>query len=193
MSTGKGGALEVVKNTLREKGPFGFYRGLSSMIYFATPKAAIRFSSFEVCLSETCRVLAPHTDSHIAVKTNVADIFSAYMMQTANSAMRTADGKPMFGGMTSFLAGLAAGTAEAIFVTTPQVLLHPAINRFFPLAAPLSTLSAAQFHFLSSQPLPMSDAISLLGLLMHFQNSFPPFKDQSVPSTNARRKQSKSS
>ena len=34
--------------------------------------------------------------------------------------MRTADNKPMFGGITSFLAGLVAGTMEAIFVTTPQ-------------------------------------------------------------------------
>ncbi|KAL1529044.1 hypothetical protein AB1Y20_000007 [Prymnesium parvum] len=86
LSTGKGGVLDVIRNTMRTSGPLGFYRGLSSMVYFATPKAAIRFSSFE----------------------------------WANGTMRTADNKPMFGGVTSFLAGLFAGTAEAIFVTTPQ-------------------------------------------------------------------------
>jgi len=56
------------------------------MVYFATPKAAIRFSSFE----------------------------------SASSAMRTPDNKPMFGKMTAFVAGLVAGTCEAIVVTTPQ-------------------------------------------------------------------------
>ena len=86
LSTGKSGAMDVVKNTLRERGPLGFYRGLSSMIYFATPKAAIRFSAFE----------------------------------QANTAMRDENNKPMFGSITSFLAGVAAGIAEAIVVTTPQ-------------------------------------------------------------------------
>uniref|UniRef100_A0A7S2I9W3 Uncharacterized protein n=1 Tax=Haptolina brevifila TaxID=156173 RepID=A0A7S2I9W3_9EUKA len=81
-----GGAMAVVRNTMANEGPIGFYRGLSSMVYFATPKAAIRFSSFEA----------------------------------ASAALTTSDGKPMFGGVTAFLAGLAAGTAEAIFVTTPQ-------------------------------------------------------------------------
>ena len=56
------------------------------MVYFATPKAAIRFSAFEA----------------------------------ASAALTTSDGKPMLGGATSFVAGLAAGTLEAIFVTTPQ-------------------------------------------------------------------------
>ena len=42
-----GGAMAVVRNTMRTAGPLGFYRGLSSMVYFATPKAAIRFSAFE--------------------------------------------------------------------------------------------------------------------------------------------------
>jgi len=81
-----GGAMAVVRNTLANEGVLGFYRGLSSMVYFATPKAAIRFSAFEA----------------------------------ASGALVTGDGKPMFGGMTSFVAGLAAGTLEAIFVTTPQ-------------------------------------------------------------------------
>jgi solute carrier family 25 citrate transporter 1 len=86
LDKGGGGAMGVVKNTLAKEGPAGFYRGLSSMVYFATPKAAIRFSSFEA----------------------------------ASNALRSSDGKPMFGSMTSFVAGLVAGTAEAIFVTTPQ-------------------------------------------------------------------------
>ena len=85
LSTEGGGAMAVVRNTLKEYGPLGFYRGLSSMVYFATPKAAIRFSAFE----------------------------------SANNAL-TKDGKGMFGGMTGFVAGLVAGTLEAIFVTTPQ-------------------------------------------------------------------------
>ena len=80
-----GGAMGVVRNTLSQYGPLGFYRGLSSMVYFATPKAAIRFSAFEA----------------------------------ASGALQK-DGKPMFGSMTSFVAGLVAGTMEAIFVTTPQ-------------------------------------------------------------------------
>lgn len=37
----------VAKSTLNTRGPLGFYRGLSSMVYFAAPKAAIRFGSFE--------------------------------------------------------------------------------------------------------------------------------------------------
>jgi len=86
LSTKQSGMFDVVRNTMRTAGPLGFYRGLSSMVYFATPKAAIRFSGFE----------------------------------WASGAMRTPDNKPMFGGMTSFLAGLFAGTMEAIFVTTPQ-------------------------------------------------------------------------
>ena len=86
LDKGGGGAMKVVKDTLAKEGPFGFYRGLSSMFYFATPKAAMRFSAFE----------------------------------SASNAMKNADGTPMFGSMTAFMAGLAAGTAEAIVVTTPQ-------------------------------------------------------------------------
>ncbi|CAM9273224.1 unnamed protein product [Discosporangium mesarthrocarpum] len=37
----------VASNTMKSNGFFGFYRGLSSMVYFAAPKAAIRFGSFE--------------------------------------------------------------------------------------------------------------------------------------------------
>jgi solute carrier family 25 citrate transporter 1 len=86
LDKGGGGAMGVIRNTMRNYGPLGFYRGLSTMVYFATPKAAIRFSAFE----------------------------------QASSALRDKDGKPMFGGFTGFVAGLVAGTFEAIFVTTPQ-------------------------------------------------------------------------
>ena len=57
------------------------YRGLESMVYFATPKAAIRFSSKEA--------------------------FSNMLPNELGKAK-------------GFLAGLGAGTCEAIFVTTPQ-------------------------------------------------------------------------
>lgn len=86
LDAGSGGTMGVIKNTMKTSGPLGFYRGLSSMVYFATPKAAIRFSAFEKC----------------------------------SSLLTGSDGKPMFGGMTAFMAGLGAGTLEAIFVTTPQ-------------------------------------------------------------------------
>lgn len=39
----------VMRNTVKQRGVFGFYRGLSSMVYFAAPKAAIRFGGFEFC------------------------------------------------------------------------------------------------------------------------------------------------
>lgn len=47
LSTKKLSAVEVVQDTLKSRGPFGLYRGLSSMLYFAAPKAAIRFGAFE--------------------------------------------------------------------------------------------------------------------------------------------------
>ena len=40
--------------------------------------------------------------------------------EAASGMLRDKDGKPRFGGATSFVAGLCAGTAEAICVTTPQ-------------------------------------------------------------------------
>eukprot|EP00903_Cladosiphon_okamuranus_P021481 g19747.t1 len=39
----------VIRDTMKTRGMFGFYRGLSSMVYFAAPKAAIRFGAFEFC------------------------------------------------------------------------------------------------------------------------------------------------
>ncbi|CAM9970597.1 unnamed protein product, partial [Laminaria digitata] len=39
----------VAKSTIASRGMFGFYRGLSSMVYFAAPKASIRFGAFEFC------------------------------------------------------------------------------------------------------------------------------------------------
>jgi solute carrier family 25 citrate transporter 1 len=41
------GPIDVVKKTVREKGFFGLYRGLSSLLYFSIPKAMIRFAAFE--------------------------------------------------------------------------------------------------------------------------------------------------
>ncbi len=41
----------VIRNTIKQQGPLGFYRGLSSMVYFAAPKASIRFGGFEFCSS----------------------------------------------------------------------------------------------------------------------------------------------
>ena len=68
LSTSGGGALDVVKNTMRTSGPLGFYRGLSSMVYFATPKAAIRFSAFEVPPRAAARsyFCAPHASPSLA-------------------------------------------------------------------------------------------------------------------------------
>ena len=87
LDKGGGGAMGVIRQTMKTSGPAGFYRGLSSMVYFATPKAAIRFSAFE---------------------------------QASNALRDQHTGKPMFGAATSFIAGLIAGTMEAIVVTTPQ-------------------------------------------------------------------------
>jgi len=47
LSTTKPSAMDVVSSTLKARGPLGLYKGLDSMVYFATPKAAIRFSGFE--------------------------------------------------------------------------------------------------------------------------------------------------
>lgn len=66
----------------------GFYRGLSSMVYFAAPKASIRFASFETVSG----------------------------MLTGPSG----EDKYGLGGAKGFVAGLGAGTMEALFVTTPQ-------------------------------------------------------------------------
>lgn len=58
------------------------------MVYFAAPKAAIRFSGFEAC-------------SGLLTGPNGSDKYG-------------------LGGAKGFIAGLGAGTLEAIFVTTPQ-------------------------------------------------------------------------
>lgn len=47
LSTTKVSAKDIISSTYKTSGPFGFYRGLPSMVYFAAPKAAIRFSGFE--------------------------------------------------------------------------------------------------------------------------------------------------
>ena len=79
---------QVISGTMAESGVLGFYRGLSSMLYFAAPKAAIRFSAFE---------------------------FFSGCLTDANGG-----DKYGLGQAKGFLAGLGAGTMEAIFVTTPQ-------------------------------------------------------------------------
>ncbi len=88
LSTQRLSTLSVVKNTITNSGVFGLYRGLPSMVYFAYPKASIRFTAFEI----------------------------------GNNALSGANGEDKYqlGSMKGFLAGLFAGTLEAIFVTTPQ-------------------------------------------------------------------------
>jgi len=88
LSTKQVSIAGVVQGTMRSSGPFGFYRGLSSMLYFATPKAAIRFGAFET--------------------------FSGFLVDQ--------EGRDKYGlgKAKGFVAGLGAGTMEAIFVTTPQ-------------------------------------------------------------------------
>lgn len=88
LSTKKLGVRDVIQSTMSSNGLFGFYRGLSSMVYFAAPKAAIRFASFEACSGF---LSGPHGEDRFRL-----------------------------GGAQGFVAGLGAGTMEAIFVTTPQ-------------------------------------------------------------------------
>lgn len=47
LATTKMSGMDVIRNTLKDKGPFGMYRGLSSMVWFAGPKAGVRFTGFE--------------------------------------------------------------------------------------------------------------------------------------------------
>jgi len=79
---------DIIKSTWKEAGYSGFYRGLPSMVYFAAPKASLRFAGFETC----------------------------------SGLLSGPDGQDKFnlGRAKGFVAGLGAGTLEAIFVTTPQ-------------------------------------------------------------------------
>jgi len=81
-------ASDIIRSTWGEAGYFGFYRGLPSMVYFAAPKASIRFASFE----------------------------------TVSGLLTGPSGEDKYGlgKAKGFVAGLGAGTMEAIFVTTPQ-------------------------------------------------------------------------
>ena len=88
LSTKNVSALDIIKSTYKSPGLLGFYRGLPSMVYFAAPKAAIRFASFETC-------------SGLLTGPNGEDQYG-------------------LGKAKGFVAGLGAGTMEAIFVTTPQ-------------------------------------------------------------------------
>jgi solute carrier family 25 citrate transporter 1 len=77
-----------MKTTYSSAGMLGFYRGLPSMVYFAAPKASIRFAGFEAF-------------SGLLTGSDGSDIYG-------------------LGKAKGFVAGLGAGTMEAIFVTTPQ-------------------------------------------------------------------------
>ena len=41
------GITDCVKQTIREKGPFGLYRGLSVLVLGSIPKSAVRFGAYE--------------------------------------------------------------------------------------------------------------------------------------------------
>jgi len=88
LSTQKVTSQQIIQSTYQSAGLAGFYRGLPSMVYFAAPKAAIRFSGFEAC----------------------------------SGLLTDKDGNDKYnlGKAKGFIAGLGAGTLEAIFVTTPQ-------------------------------------------------------------------------
>lgn len=79
---------DIMKTTYSSAGMLGFYRGLPSMVYFAAPKASIRFAGFEAF-------------SGLLTGSDGSDIYG-------------------LGKAKGFVAGLGAGTMEAIFVTTPQ-------------------------------------------------------------------------
>jgi len=44
---GKKGPLQVVKDTVKTNGVTGLYRGLTCLLYFSVPKAAVRFWAYE--------------------------------------------------------------------------------------------------------------------------------------------------
>lgn len=44
---GKLGPIQCARETIKANGTLGLYRGLSSLLYFAAPKTAIRFTGFE--------------------------------------------------------------------------------------------------------------------------------------------------
>mgnify|MGYP003337705747 CR=1 FL=1 len=41
------GTIGCIKETFRNRGFFGFYRGYSALLIFSMPKNAVRFSAFE--------------------------------------------------------------------------------------------------------------------------------------------------
>lgn len=88
LSTHKVSIGEIIKSTIKNRGFFGLYRGLDSMLYFAMPKAATRFGVNE---------------------------YATGLLSDANGGDRFG-----LGSAKGFVAGLCAGTAEAILVTTPQ-------------------------------------------------------------------------
>jgi len=42
------GVWDCIRKTLHDKGPLGFYRGLSPLLYMSIPKVATRFGSYEI-------------------------------------------------------------------------------------------------------------------------------------------------
>lgn len=48
------GVMDCVKVTVREHGPLGLYRGLSSLLYGSIPKASVRFAGFEQAKNMIC-------------------------------------------------------------------------------------------------------------------------------------------
>jgi hypothetical protein len=122
------------------------YKGLDSMIYFATPKAAIRFGGKEafsgmllpggqdVCVHDTL------------VSSSSSSSFRFFLFAPPKPRRRASTGPPSvanrdpyaerernrrrrrwrrygLGKLNGFISGLGAGTLEAIFVTTPQETL----------------------------------------------------------------------
>ncbi|XP_072446194.1 tricarboxylate transport protein, mitochondrial-like isoform X1 [Chiloscyllium punctatum] len=78
------GIGDCIRVTVRDHGPKGLYRGLSSLLYGSIPKSAVRFGTFEFL----------------------------------HNRMVDANGKLSHG--RSFLCGLGAGIAEAVFVVCPM-------------------------------------------------------------------------
>ena len=64
------GIADCAKQTVKERGIRGLYRGLSVLVYGSIPKSAVRFGSFEkvryhqLCLINTYSVFQENPDSH---------------------------------------------------------------------------------------------------------------------------------
>lgn len=47
----KQGTINTVKQTFRDKGILGFYRGYSALLMFSVPKNYVRFGTYSYCKS----------------------------------------------------------------------------------------------------------------------------------------------